>query len=277
MTDRIRPLWSTSAHVPDTVAPSTKGGPRSAQAPSVEASAGVMALLGKHSPSNSQAFVAQATARPVDSTSGEGSHSAGWYFVKGLSEAGCAVLTCKSALVASKAGMPDGGIAQAMMDHFVSGNAEPVSVDLNREFERNPRLREVVASKIEFLLSSRAAQDLPIEGATGAVWVSQGDYGGSDAGNDQRLSLGGTYFEFNVTGSADTGGLVVSINVADNYFWSPSDDSRAGQCFHECAVELVNEGRAVEFDQVGEGQLVVADPRTSERMAIPPPSAQGVQ
>lgn len=192
-----------------------------------------------------------------------------WLGAKAFFETTCFVLPCPNALDATKALMDDGGLAEQMLDHFLSGSGEPVFVDLNREFERNPRLREFVSSKIEFILASRVAQGLPIEGASGAVWVAQGDYGTSPAGKDQGRAFGGTFFEFSVTGSAQQGGLTATINVADNYFWSPSDASRATQCFHECGAEMVNAGQGVEFDQIGEGQLIVADPRHGERIALP--------
>jgi hypothetical protein len=148
---------------------------------------------------------------------------------------------------------------------------------LNQEFERNPQLKEVVASRVESVLALRVAQGLPIEEASGAVWVSQGDYGDCDAGVDQKRALGGTFFEFSVTGTAPDGGLQVTLNVADNYFWSPGDQRRATQCLHECGAQLVADNEAVEFSQFGEGQLSVVDPRTSAPMSPPTDFTQSVE
>jgi len=107
--------------------------------------------------------------------------------------------------------------------------------------------------------------DSPVD-VGGAIWVPQGAYGPSDAGQDQQLALGGTYFEFQVVGSSRDGGLEVQLNVSDHYFWSPSDKSRSTQCLHVAGASLVTGGHAHEFLQVGEGRLTIADPSRARPM-----------
>jgi len=194
-------------------------------------------------------------------------------FDRALVEATCLVFPCEQALGIGKGKMPDGGLAEKMVDHFRSGQTSAVAVDLNRELERNPQLKEFLASRIENELAERLAKGETVEDMQGAVWVSQGTYGDTAAGEDQRKSLGGTYFEYQVAGTADDGGLQLQLNVSDHYFWSPADP-RPTQCLHVCAAEMVTAGRATEFYQHGEGQLVVNDPRTSPPMPLfdPPPT-----
>ena len=107
---------------------------------------------------------------------------------------------------------------------------------------------------------------VPLTELSGSVWVSQSAYGKLPAGRDQSLSLGGTYFEYQVAGSAADGGLEVRLNVADHYFWSPSDTSRPTQCLHECGSSLVAGKKAVEFSQLAGRTLVVNDPSRSDSM-----------
>ncbi|HEX2672229.1 MAG TPA: hypothetical protein VHM25_15220 [Polyangiaceae bacterium] len=162
--------------------------------------------------------------------------------------------------------MPAGGLAQKMMDHFLSGSSAPVRVDLNAELARNPQLSEYVASRIEAELSARLEDGEALPGAYGAIWVPQSAYGPTTAGRDQQLALGGTYFEYEVAGSAPNGDLEVKLNVADHYFWSPADATRSTQCLHQGASRLVAAGSATEFYQVGEGRLLVADPSRDQAM-----------
>lgn len=205
-----------------------------------------------------------------DAVDDPASPSAEWYLTKALSETACVALPCRQALEVSEAVMPDGGLAEAMMNHFLSGASDAVSIDLNREFDRNPQLKEYVASHIEAEMGEDAAANRNPETLSGAVWVGQGDYGSSEAGRDQQFALGGTYVEYQAVGSSEDGGLQLQVNVADNYFWSPSDATRATQCLHVCAADLVADGRAYEFDQVGEGSLSVADPRSELTESMTP-------
>jgi hypothetical protein len=168
--------------------------------------------------------------------------------------------------------MPDRGLAETMLDHFRSGAADPVQVNLNRELERNPRLKEVLASRIEAAVAEAPALSGGGGDESGAIWISQSDYGSGDAADDQRLALGGTFFEYAVVGSDATGGLEVELNVSDHYFWTPSDDTRTTQCLHECAAAMVGAGEATEFYQFGEGSLVVVDPREPDPMPAPAPA-----
>jgi len=156
--------------------------------------------------------------------------------------------------------MPAGGLAQKMMDHFLSGSSVPVRVDLNAEFAQNPQLAEYVASRIESELDARWQEGESLSGAYGAIWVPQSAYGPTTAGKDQQLALGGTYFEYEVVGSSATGGLDIKLNVSDHYFWSPADSTRSTQCLHRGAASLVASGEATEFYQVGEGRIFVSDP-----------------
>jgi hypothetical protein len=55
------------------------------------------------------------------------------------------------------------------------------------------RLKQFVTSQIEFDLAVRAGSGESVEGMSGSVWVSQAEYGPSQAGEDQRLALGGTF------------------------------------------------------------------------------------
>jgi hypothetical protein len=182
-----------------------------------------------------------------------------WYSDKAAAEAAC-LLPCSTALRVAKFEMPDGGLAESMMNHFLSGASAPVRVDLNGELQRNPELREYLASRIETELEKAWESGKPLDEVSGAIWVPQKAYGSSDAGRDQRLALGGTYFEYQVAGTAESGGLEVRLNVSDHYFWSPADKTRATQCLHACGAGLVASGEATEFYQVGEGTLVVGDP-----------------
>jgi hypothetical protein len=202
-------------------------------------------------------------------TSAAPTRTLGWYGQKAAIEATCLALPCDLALGAAKIVMPDGGLAEQMLDHFRAGEAATVRVDLDRELERNPRLKEFVASRIEAALAERLEVSADPASASGAIWVSQADYGSSEAAVDQRLALGGTFVEYAVVGSGAAGGLEVELNVSDHYFWSPSDATRITQCLHECAAEMVSAGDATEFYQYGEGSLVVADPRSAEPMPSP--------
>jgi hypothetical protein len=159
--------------------------------------------------------------------------------------------------------MPSDGMGQEMLGHFLSGSADPVNIDLNAELAKNPDLTEHVVSNIQFDLVARMGNGDELTSSYGSVWVSQGDYGTSSAdARDQTLGMGGTFIEYDINGTADDGGLMVNVYIGDTYFWSPSDD-RPGQCMHECATDMVAEGTAYEFAQVGEGQLFVSDPHTS--------------
>jgi len=167
------------------------------------------------------------------------------------------------------------GLAQKMLDHFLSGSSDPVRVDLTAELERNPQLSEFVASRIESEVAERIANgESPVE-IGGSIWVPQGAYGPSDAGKDQQLALGGTYFEFQVVGSSVNGGLELELNIADHYFWSPSDSSRSTQCLHVAGSSLVAAGRATEFFQVGRGRMTIADPSRTAPMDPSEVSASG--
>lgn len=182
-----------------------------------------------------------------------------WSRDKAAAETAC-LLPCPAALRTAELGMPDDGLAESMMNHFLSGSSAPVRVDLNVELQRNPEFREYLAGKIESEIAQAWQRGTPLAEMSGAIWVSQAAYGSSDAGKDQRLALGGSYFEYQVAGTAGAGGLEVRVNVSDHYFWSPSEKARATQCLHACGASLVASGRATEFYQVGEGTLVVADP-----------------
>jgi len=192
---------------------------------------------------------------------------AAWYVEKAVAELDCRTLPPALALRAAEWGyMPSGGLAQKMLDHFLSGSSAPVRVDLTAELERNPQLREYVASRIESEIAERFANgESPVD-IGGSVWVPQSAYGPSDAGKDQQLALGGTYFEFQVVGSSPDGGLELALNVADHYFWSPSDQSRSTQCLHVAGSKLVAAGVANEFFQVGEARMTIADPSRTQPM-----------
>lgn len=150
---------------------------------------------------------------------GSTSKPVNWYAEKAVAELDCLVLPPAQALRAAEWGyMPSGGLAQKMLDHFLSGSSAPVRIDLNAELQRNPQLREYVASRIESEVAERVANGDSTIDIGGAIWVPQSAYGPSDAGKDQQLALGGTYFEFQVVGSSRDGGLEVELNVSDNYF-----------------------------------------------------------
>ena len=195
------------------------------------------------------------------------SRPAGWYAEKAVAELDCQTLPPALAMRAAEWGyMSSGGLARKMLDHFLSGSSAPVRVDLNAELERNPQLREFVASHIESQVAERIANGEPPTDIGGSVWVPQSAYGPSDAGKDQQLALGGTYFEFQVVGSSVDGGLELELNVADHYFWSPSDKSRSTQCLHVAGSSLVADGLATEFFQSGEGRMTIADPTRTRAM-----------
>jgi hypothetical protein len=164
------------------------------------------------------------------------------------------------ALSAAELKMRDGGLAEKMMDHFLSGSSEPVRIDLDGELERNPQLREYVASRVQSDMYEKALYGEPVEDMNGAVWVPQSAYGPTPAGRDQQLALGGTYFEYQVVADAPGGKFETRVNVADHYFWSPSEKERPTHCLHVCGDGLVSEGKATEFYQFGEGRLIVEDP-----------------
>ncbi|HET9929521.1 MAG TPA: hypothetical protein VFQ35_02490, partial [Polyangiaceae bacterium] len=84
---------------------------------------------------------------------------------------------------------------------------------------------------------------------------------------DQQLALGGTYMEYQVVGSAPEGRLEVEVDVADHYFWSPSEKERPTHCLHVCGARLVTAGKATEFFQFGEGRLIVDDPLVAAKKA----------
>jgi hypothetical protein len=195
------------------------------------------------------------------------SHPLDWYRAKALSETAC-LLPCDQALGLAKYEMEAGGLGRRMLEHFLSGDARPVHVDLDPLFERNAQLKQLVSAQIEFDLAVRAGAGESVEHMSGAVWVTQPEYGTSDAGKDQRYTFGATFFEYQVVGSSDDGGLTVRIDVSDHYFWSPAEE-RATQCLHACGSELVSAGKASEFHQTGEGYLTVMDPRVGDPMAPP--------
>ncbi len=191
-----------------------------------------------------------------------------WYKSWAQSQAACLLPNCQQSLALAKLKMPDGGLAEKMLDHFISGQGNAVEVDLDREFARNPRLKELVASRIEQDVAERITNGDPPDGISGAVWIEQSDYGTSEAGRDQRLALGGTFLEYQVVGTSDDGGLMTRLQVSDYYFWSPGE-CRPTNCLHECGAELVANGEATEFLQSGEGSLIVADPRAEEPLVEP--------
>lgn len=188
---------------------------------------------------------------------------------KAGSELACAALPCGGALrLAAAVKMESGGVAEHMMKHFLSGASEPVHVNLQAGIERDPQLKEYIAGHIERDMADRVSAGEPLEGMYGSVWVPQGAYGGSNAGQDLRLALGGTYVEWQVSGSSAAGGIDVRINVSDHYFWSPSEP-RPTKCLHECGAELVAKGKATEFYQYGEAHLVVTSPGLDAPMTPP--------
>lgn len=184
--------------------------------------------------------------------------STAWLIAKLKSQLAC-VLPGELPLRAAELEMESGGLARKMMNHFLSGSNEPVRVDLNAELERNPQLREYLVSRIEADLHEKSLYEEPVADMYGHVWVPQEAYGKTDAGKDQQLALGGTYFEFQVVGSAPDGRLEVKLNVADHYFWSPSEKERPTNCLHVVGDRRVAAGKATEFFQFGQGTLIVND------------------
>lgn len=228
----------------------------------------------------SAAFSEPAAEGPLDPPEEEASplgmeRPLDWYATKLASEAAC-LLPCNQALGLAKLEMLDGGLGEEMLDHFRSGQATPVHVDLDREFARNPQLRELVTSQVELQIALRWESGERLETMSGAVWVSQGDYGPSEAGRDQQYALGGTYFEWDLVGSDAKGGLLARLNVSDHYFWSPSEE-RATQCLHACGAALVRERRATEFHQFGEGHLTVIHPGSESPMLTPDVESEGLR
>ena len=202
-------------------------------------------------------------------------HSPAWYEAKLKSELAC-LLPPRQALEVAKHEMPEGGLGQRMLGHFTSGQATVVHVDLNRELERNPRLRELLASRIEHEVAGRLARGGSLEQLSGAVWVSQPDYGTSEAGMDQRFALGGTFFEYQVVGTAPDGGLSVQLTVSDHYLWSPNEE-RPTKCLHAAGAALVAKREATEFHQFGQGELTIADPRVERPVVEPLPEVLGAR
>jgi hypothetical protein len=100
--------------------------------------------------------------------------SLAWYRAKIESELAC-LLPCEEAFALARLKMPDGGLAEKMIEHFRAGDARPVRVDLDRELSRNPQLKQFVTSQIEFDLVVRAGSGESVEGMSGSVWVSQAD------------------------------------------------------------------------------------------------------
>lgn len=94
---------------------------------------------------------------------------AGWYGDKVASEVACHLLPPALALRAAELRMPDGGLAEKMLNHFPSGSAAPVHVDLNAELARNPELREYVASRIEVDVSERVQTGEALADMSGAT------------------------------------------------------------------------------------------------------------
>jgi len=93
------------------------------------------------------------------------SKPANWYAEKAVAELDCLTLPPAQALRAAEWGyMPSGGLAQKMLDHFLSGSSAPVRIDLNAELQRNPQLHEYVASRIESEVAERVANgDSPVD------------------------------------------------------------------------------------------------------------------
>ena len=202
-------------------------------------------------------------------------HPPAWYDAKLKSEIAC-LLPPRQALELAKHEMPDGGLAQKMLGHFTTGQATVVHVDLNRELERNPRLRELLASRIEHEMAGRLARGDSLERLSGAVWVSQPDYGTSEAGMDQRFALGSTFFEYQVVGTAPDSGLSVQLTVSDHYLWSPNEE-RPTKCLHVAGAAMVAKREATEFHQFGQGELTIADPRVEPPAAEPLPEVLGAR
>ena len=199
-----------------------------------------------------------------------------WYLSKVGSELACLAPTCNQALGIAKLKMADGGLAEKMLDQFRTGGTAPVLVDLDRELARNPRLREFLTGQIELDLARHAPTAEAVEGMSGAIWVGQWDYGLDEAGEDQRLSLGGTYFEYRVDGTAEDGGLVVALQVSDHYVWSPGQ-GRATDCLHACGAAMRRSGESTEFHQFGEGNLAVGDPFSVPLMQTLPPEMEELE
>jgi len=186
----------------------------------------------------------------------------------------CALPTCGQALALAKLKMPDGGLAEKMLDHFRSGDSSPVEVDLDRELARNPHLKQLITSRIEQDIADRLGNGESPAGISGAIWIDQWDYGSTEAGKDQRLALGGTFFEYQVVATDDDGGLLTRLHVSDYYFWSPGE-CRPTECLHQCGASLVAAGEATEFYQTGEGALGVRDPREGD--PTPEPAREPVE
>jgi hypothetical protein len=104
-----------------------------------------------------------------------------WYGERAAIDVTCLALPCDLALGAAKLVMPDRGLAETMLDHFRSGAADPVQVNLNRELERNARLKEVLANRIEAAVAGAPALCGGAIDESGAIWISQSDYGSGDA------------------------------------------------------------------------------------------------
>ena len=191
-----------------------------------------------------------------------------WFKAWAQAEVACLLPSCGQSLALAKLKIPDGGLAEKMLDHFRSGQGSPVEIDLDHELARNPQLKQLVKSRIEQDIAARIADGDPPNGISGAVWIAQSDYGSSEAAEDQRLALGGTFFEYQVVGTADDGGLLTRLHVSDYYFWSPGE-CRPTDCLHECAAGMVASGEATEFYQTVEGALTVGDPRFDEALFEP--------
>jgi hypothetical protein len=54
-------------------------------------------------------------------------------------------------------------LPEKMLKHFLAGKPAPVRVDLTREVERNPRLRELLASRIETEIEQRLSGGEPLQ------------------------------------------------------------------------------------------------------------------
>jgi RHS repeat-associated protein len=171
---------------------------------------------------------------------------------RGASEAACLSGDRNSLRLAKLGMMKWGGLAQKMLDHYLSGTGGTVEIDLKRILDSDLGMRTSAISSMLSRVVSAKKEGMSGGQINGSTFISQGEY----SVKEHQLALGGTYLYWYVDSSPEaraankkSGTTRVVVELIDVYFWSPHD-ARATQCLHEAAERLKADG-AKEFVQYG--------------------------
>jgi hypothetical protein len=152
------------------------------------------------------------------------------------------------------AGQP---LAQAHLQHYLTGGGSPFVEDINDLFNRNPTVRNNVGNQVGFAYSNSGGgrsgtlaggADLP-DGSPGPGFppISQLDYDDQD----WRNAIGNVdQLDWTIVSGPDAGGNAqVRITLSDVYAWH-GKEARISQCVHQ-ALENMKAKGAAEYKSTG--------------------------